>query len=138
MAVIRGGNRSLAENPPYGAAFYYTLPADPKGEVTLDISGPDGRPVARFSSDRDPTPHPTEIFHMTAQPSGDKKLTRRSGMNRFVWDLRLPSWTSSRTRSSGGSPEARPRYRATTRRRSPSAAAARRSLFESSRTRGCR
>ena len=37
MAVIRGGNRSLAENPPYGAAFYYTLPADPKGEVTLDI-----------------------------------------------------------------------------------------------------
>ena len=90
MAVIRSGARSLAENPPYGATFFYTLPADARGEVTLEITGPDGRPVAKFSSDRDPTPQPPEIFHMTAQPSGDRKLTRRSGMNRFTWDLRLP------------------------------------------------
>lgn len=90
MAVLEGRKKALAENPPYGATFFYTLPADPKGEVRLEITGPDGTRVASFSSDRDPQPHPPEVFSMTAQPKGDQRLTKSTGMNRFVWDLRHP------------------------------------------------
>ena len=53
-----GGDASLAENPPYGATFFYTLPPDPKGEVTLEITGPDGRPVAQILERQGPDAPP--------------------------------------------------------------------------------
>ena len=80
----------LAENPPYGATFYYWLSAPVPAEVTLRIADSDGRTVQVFSSERDARPNPPEVFAMTAQPSGDKRLPKKPGMNRFVWDLRHP------------------------------------------------
>lgn len=82
----------LAENPPYGATLFYWL-GDSRplpAEVTLRITGPDGRIVQTFSSERDALPNPPEVFAMTAQPTGDKRLTKKAGLNRFVWDLRCP------------------------------------------------
>jgi len=90
MAVIKGQRKTLAENPPYGAVFWYALPAGWKSEVTLAIAGPDGKTIQTFSSERDAEPNPPEVFAMTAQPSGDKRLTKNPGLNRFVWDLRHP------------------------------------------------
>ena len=90
MAVIDGLAKSLAENPPYGAVFFYMLPADSKEEVRLEILGPDGARIQLFSSDHDPQPNPPEIFVMTSRHEGDKRLTKTRGLNRFVWDLRYP------------------------------------------------
>ena len=88
--AFKSAKTGLAENPPYGAVFYYRLPSPVPSEVTLEITGPGGELVQRFSSEHDARPNPPEVFAMTAQPSGDKRLTKRPGMNRFVWDLRFP------------------------------------------------
>jgi photosystem II stability/assembly factor-like uncharacterized protein len=90
MAVIKGQRKTLAENPPYGAVLWYVLPAGWKGEVTLALTGADGKTIQTFSSERDAEPNPPEVFAMTAQPTGDKRLTKNPGLNRFVWDLRYP------------------------------------------------
>ena len=90
MAFFGAADRALAENPPYGAVFFYTLPAQTEAEVRLEIIGPDGGRAQLFSSDRDPEPNPPAIFVMTSRPEGDKRLPRAAGLNRFVWDLRYP------------------------------------------------
>ncbi len=90
MEVVRPSRRALAENPPYGAIFYYSLPAAVTGEVALEITGPDGKRVQRFSSEHDAEPNPPEVFVMTAQQKGDQRLTKQPGLNRFAWDLRYP------------------------------------------------
>jgi photosystem II stability/assembly factor-like uncharacterized protein len=91
MAVVKGLAKNLGQNPPYGVVFFYTLPAEPKGEVRLEILGPDGRSVQLFSSEREPQLNPPEIFVMTSRQEGDKKLPKKAGLNRFVWDLRYPA-----------------------------------------------
>lgn len=88
--AFKSAAKGLAQNPPYGAVFYYWLASAVPSEVTLEITGPDGTLIQRFSSEHDAEPNPPEVFAMTAQPSGDKRLTKKLGMNRFVWDLRYP------------------------------------------------
>jgi hypothetical protein len=54
----------------------------------LEIVERDGRPVARFSSERNAPPDPPEVYTLNAGPSGDRRLAKTAGLNRFVWDLR--------------------------------------------------
>jgi len=88
MAVLRPSDAFPAENPPYGASLSYALPPGFSGEAVLEIAATDGRPVARFTSERNARPDPPEVYALTAVPSGDRRLAKTAGMNRFTWDLR--------------------------------------------------
>ncbi len=75
-------------NPPAGAIIDYALKSVPVGEVTLEILARGGSLVRKFSSTDpqrkldDTQPFPTYWLRPPAP------LTKQSGMNRFVWDLR--------------------------------------------------
>ena len=78
------------ENPPAGAVIDYLFPTTPPGPVTLEIRDAGGRLVHRFSSeDRPHAPaEPPQIApEWLPRPT---PLSRRAGLNRFVWDLRYP------------------------------------------------
>ncbi len=78
-----------AKNPPDGAIIDYYLKSVPKGELTLEIHDAEGKLVRRFTSaappeDTTPKNVPDYWFGPQAQ------LSKNSGLNRFVWDLRYP------------------------------------------------
>jgi photosystem II stability/assembly factor-like uncharacterized protein len=80
------------ENPPAGAIIDYFLQSGPLGAVTLDILDAGGRVVRRFSSEDRPLPlgggEPLQVAaEWLPRP---EPLSRRAGLNRFVWDLRYP------------------------------------------------
>jgi hypothetical protein len=92
----RGENRETplppetpaGSNPPAGAPIDYWLGAEAAGEVTLEIFDERGERVRRFTSG-DPPRRPGEAAPYPAywlRPPGP--LARRTGLNRFVWDLR--------------------------------------------------
>jgi photosystem II stability/assembly factor-like uncharacterized protein len=110
----RGENRDTplppetpaGSNPPAGALIDYWLagglpevaakgpgaPAAPAGAITLEIFDERGERVRRFASD-DPVRHleegePLPIAGYWLRP--EPPLSRRTGLNRFVWDLRYP------------------------------------------------
>ncbi|HEV7472532.1 MAG TPA: hypothetical protein VGN90_00690, partial [Pyrinomonadaceae bacterium] len=76
------------KNPPAGAIIDYSLSAVPSGEVSLEIFDSAGTSVRKYSSSDSPRPldetqsFPTYWFN----PPGP--LSKRVGLNRFVWDLR--------------------------------------------------
>jgi hypothetical protein len=74
-----GGREYLdvGENPPNGAIVYYWLDEDVVGPVSLAVRDAAGAMVASFRSDDDSLPLP-------------KRPSTRSGLNRFVWDLKYP------------------------------------------------
>ncbi|MBV8858005.1 MAG: hypothetical protein JOZ02_13815 [Acidobacteria bacterium] len=76
------------ENPPDGAIIDYYLKS-PAREVSLEIRDPRGRVLRRFTS-APPAPGgaPANVpDYWFAPPAA---LTAKPGLNRFVWDLRLP------------------------------------------------
>jgi len=76
------------KNPPSGAIIYYSLKSVAAGEVTIEILDASGKQVQRASSNGpaskvdDTQPFPTYWF----KPS--VPITRNTGLNRFVWNLR--------------------------------------------------
>ena len=74
-----GFGEAVGENPPNGAVIDFLLAEAPVEDevVTLEILGPSGELVRRYSTDPD-----TE--------AGEERLQARAGMNRHVWDLRHP------------------------------------------------
>jgi photosystem II stability/assembly factor-like uncharacterized protein len=76
------------KNPPAGAIIDYSLQSVPAGEVTLEIRDSTGVLVRKYSSNDQPgkvdetQAFPTYWFNPPAP------LSRRAGLNRFVWDLR--------------------------------------------------
>jgi photosystem II stability/assembly factor-like uncharacterized protein len=88
MARTRDPNSPCGQNPPNGALIYYLFPKTPEGEVTIQISSPNGQLIQTYSSERDPYPNP-EFINM-GDSHGEKKVSKRAGLNRFVWDLRYP------------------------------------------------
>jgi hypothetical protein len=78
--------RPVGENPPPGAILNYYLLTSPKGEVTLQISDSQGKPVRTLSSvqkkeDEQPPEWPDQVKEMKTIPAAE-------GMNRYVWNLR--------------------------------------------------
>jgi photosystem II stability/assembly factor-like uncharacterized protein len=76
------------KNPPDGVIFNYFLKSVPAGELTLEIHDAQGNLVRRFTSVAPPpvtTPAnvPDSWFEKPAV------LTKNTGLNRFVWDLRV-------------------------------------------------
>ena len=79
--------RPVGANPPAGALIDYALKSEPRGELTLDIVGPDGAVVRHLSSAKSskeiqPPEWPDQIVP-------DDRIPAKAGMNRLVWDLRM-------------------------------------------------
>lgn len=77
-----------AENPPLGAVIYYSLGAQPSGDITLDVTDAAGHPVRHFSSAPIPPlnePPPVLPDFWLDHP---KPMPTDVGLNRIHWDLR--------------------------------------------------
>jgi photosystem II stability/assembly factor-like uncharacterized protein len=74
-------------NPPDGAIIDYYFKSAPSHDVRLVIYDNRGNEVREFSSEPgpEPPPFPNAPDYWFEPP---ERLTRASGMNRFVWDLR--------------------------------------------------
>lgn len=74
-------------NPANGVVLYYHLPKNMDStEVSLEIKSEDGKVVRRFSSIEDPQYTPNN----GGGPPPAPVLSTKSGLNRFVWDMRHP------------------------------------------------
>ena len=79
-----GQNPLLGVNPANGIVFYYNLPIlDEDAKVELEILDEKGRLINRFSSEKD-----EQFQRYAGGPSPPPVLSKDSGMNRFVWDMR--------------------------------------------------
>jgi photosystem II stability/assembly factor-like uncharacterized protein len=76
-------------NPPDGAILNYYLKVPPKGVVTLDVLDERGNRIRQFSSEppKESIPPANVPEYWFAPPAS---LPTSPGVNRFVWDLRLP------------------------------------------------
>lgn len=76
------------QNPPNGAIVDYYLGSEPSQDVTLGIYDSAGKLVRQYSTQPEAPstePPPNVPNYWLAHP---EPLTKNSGMNRFVWDLR--------------------------------------------------
>ncbi len=80
-----GMNTLAGVNPANGMVLYYELPkvADSVA-VTMDIMDANGTMVRSFSSEKDPNYVP----HNGGGPRPAPTLSKKEGLNRFVWDMR--------------------------------------------------
>ena len=104
-ARLTGGYRnskanaeSEGENPPNGVTVFYELRHAPRsGEpVSLSFATAEGRILARFSNLKTPLGKPLtppKDFYPPHHPHQSGIVKDRAGMNRFVWNLRLPPAT---------------------------------------------
>jgi hypothetical protein len=85
--VAMSGRPDMPEYPPVGARIDYYLPSPP-GDLTLDILDAAGKVVRTFSS----TSGARGGDRAGGRRGGNitSTLPTRTGMNRFVWDLRYP------------------------------------------------
>ncbi len=88
-----GPGSSQGKNPPAGVMIHYTLDAEPAEdqELVLEILDPNGEVLRKMSS-REEERRAPNAFARYLPPGfgGDRKLPANEGMNRYVWNLRLP------------------------------------------------
>lgn len=81
--VNRGGGGGLSElmpeAAPNGATLYYSLGAEPQGEVRLEVLDAMGRRAALFTSDS-----------AAAERERGRRISADGGMHRVTWDLTYP------------------------------------------------
>jgi len=80
-------SRSTGDNPPYGAAITFNLPAKSK-EVKLEILGPDGKPVAKLTSEEKKKEAQEDLGAYAGRDDKKKPLPKEAGLHRVAWDLR--------------------------------------------------
>ncbi len=82
-----GANALTGVNPANGIVLYYQLP-DLKADdvLTLEIKDASGNLVRTISSKSDPT-----YKRWDGAPRQDPTLSKKKGLNRFVWDMRYPT-----------------------------------------------
>ncbi len=75
-------------NAPTGVVFYYNLPetVDDNTVITLQITDSNGAVVRSYSSEKD-----KEFVSYPGGPEANPVMNKKSGMNRFVWDMRYPT-----------------------------------------------
>jgi hypothetical protein len=83
--VPSSGRPDMPEYPPVGARIDYYL-ASPSGEVKLDILDATGKVVRSYSSESRGTPQGGRGGRRGGAVAST--LPTKTGMNRFVWDLR--------------------------------------------------
>lgn len=79
-----GANTLRGVNPANGVVLYYHLPELKKtDDITLEITDADGKMVRTFSSKK-----PADVKKWDGGPSPEAVLSKSTGLNRFVWDMR--------------------------------------------------
>lgn len=82
-----GTNTFRGVNPANGIVLYYNLPKLTKSdEVSLDIKDSSGKLIRRISSKRE-----KGFSGWDGGPPSKPTLSKKAGMNRFVWDMRHPT-----------------------------------------------
>jgi len=84
---FKGMNTLSGVNPANGMVLYYELPklADTT-ELSMQIMDAEGKTVRSFSSVKDPNYKP----HNGGGPRPAPILSKKKGLNRFVWDMKTP------------------------------------------------
>lgn len=78
-----GMDKRTGVNPATGAVLYYNLDKlDKKSDLTLTITDSNNKVIHKYTSV--PSGQPT----WAGGPSNDPTLSKREGLNRFVWNLR--------------------------------------------------
>ncbi len=80
------GTRGAFSNPPHGATIYYSLKAEEKGEVKIEILDSQNRLVRTLSS-TPPEPMGSDD-NENPEDFKNEALKRDAGIQRAVWDLR--------------------------------------------------
>ena len=92
-----------AENPPTGAIVDYYLKSASSGPVVLEILGPGGSVVRRYSSSDPVRPlDPNTLVTNAVWARPQESLAATAGMHRFVWDLRPQPVPRGGGRGAGG------------------------------------
>ena len=82
-----GASTYRGVNPATGVVLYYQLPALQKNdEITMEIKDSSGTVVRSFSSKAD-----EKFVRSDNGPQPDPTLSKKEGLNRFVWDMRYES-----------------------------------------------
>ena len=77
-------------NPASGLVLYYQLPSSSDSvKVSLEILDENGNLVRSYSDKPDPT-----FVSFGGGPSANPILSKKEGLNRFIWDLRYPTLTA--------------------------------------------
>ena len=87
---LRYGWQASPENPKPGVSIYYAFDDAVDDEVTLELLDSSGAVIRTYSSEEDDSSGPAGFG---GPPSGDSILTKKEGMNRFVWDFTYPGAT---------------------------------------------
>ncbi|HSS44532.1 MAG TPA: hypothetical protein VLO07_04240, partial [Thermoanaerobaculia bacterium] len=77
------------QNPPAGAVIDYTLNADERGPVTLEILDANGGLVRRYSSADAPEKLNADRYFGEDWLTHERPLSGAAGHHRFFWDLRF-------------------------------------------------
>jgi hypothetical protein len=82
----------MGENPPDGAMIDYYLSRDSSSPVTIEILDASGSLIRRFASEDPVEPLDEKSYPVPAYWMRRTKVpSAKSGMHRFVWDLRHPA-----------------------------------------------
>jgi photosystem II stability/assembly factor-like uncharacterized protein len=81
-----GGSAGTGKNPPSGVVIYYSLKTAPKSDVVIRIKDVSGKLINEISSK--PEPKEPSAMEEDEDRRGVPKPGTKSGLNRFVWDLR--------------------------------------------------
>ncbi len=84
---FNGTNPFKGVNPANGMVIYYQLPKlDSTKEISLTIRDANGKHIRSISSKKDTS----YIKHNGGGPPPKPILSKKEGLNRFVWDMRYP------------------------------------------------
>ena len=93
MLLNGGGGSATGTNPLYGVnpangvvTYYYLPKTEDKTPVTLDITDENGQLIRSFTSEKDST-----FTRWDGGPPGATTISNKTGLNRFVWDMRHPT-----------------------------------------------
>jgi len=99
----------LGQNPPYGAAIDYVVPAGERGAVGLVIADASNHIVRAWSSsDAAALADPNSVDFPAYWLPAPARLSAEPGMHRFMWDFHAASTATGRRRRGGGGPYAPP------------------------------
>lgn len=93
--VAMGGRPAVPDYPPNGAHLDYVLAADAQGEIKLEILDVAGKVIRTITSNQTAVPleRPSSGGDEETRGAGfgafaARPLTKKAGLNRYVWDLR--------------------------------------------------
>lgn len=93
---LEGGGRSSeveGSNPAQGAVIFYSFAKAPEGPVTMEVLDGRGSVLRRFSSEAQ-VEERTELVKGAQGEPPAPPLTKKEGLNRYVWNLRPEPMTS--------------------------------------------